>query len=91
MKCPKCGNGPVGESDTSVICELCGIMPKPNSCPKCGETEHSCGFCLLANVPIEIEPCVSCIDNPEHPNWVCNCGHEEKVKPETVENPDEGP
>ena len=48
-------------------------------CPKCGEDEPCCGFCLHANVPEELEPCKSCIDTPNKPNWECDCGHEEKV------------
>lgn len=56
-------------------------------CPKCGEDEPCCGFCLHAEVPEEVEPCKSCIDTMDKPNWECDCGCVESE----FENPDEGP
>ena len=65
------------KSDFAKIAELKSKL-ETKSCPKCGETEYRCGFCRHTNVSTEMEPCVSCIDNLEHPNWQCDCGHEGK-------------
>ena len=85
MKCPHCGDiiePLIGEEDGKLMCQCptCESrwMAEPRPCPECG------GVVLPLLLSVD--------ERTNRPGLLCvKCGHEVTVKPEAVEQVNEGP